>query len=373
MQQLLAGATLFFWARLVDRTGNVGPFYPVGNGVLGQASSDAGPVLDLLFGKITKTELGQDLLDELDDLQDQIDQLDGLKGYNPEATYLKGQMVVVDGRIYQATKAVPVDSPPPNILYWIDVGQSVETANGLAQQVATNTADIIELDGMVTAQASTTNALRASARDDSGSGAKADALKGWASTAAIVQESKVRATAIEAEATKTTQLQATVGQNTSAIQETSSALANTNGQLQTLWSVKMETTAGGQKYAASFGLGLQVDPSGVSSQFVVRADTFMLLNLANGTPVSPFSVTGGQTFIRSAFLEDGSITNAKIGNYIQSNNYVAGTSGWKLFFDGTFEINGALGGQARQVINNRGGKVFDENGVKRYQWGDLDA
>lgn len=374
MQQLLAGATLFFWARLVDRTGNVGPFYPVGNGVMGQASSDAGPVLDLLTGKVTKTQLGQDLIAELDGLQDQIDELDALGGYVPAQVYLKGQMVVEADRIYQAKVQVPVNNPPPNTTYWLDVGQSVETASGLAQQVATNTADITELDGLVTAQASTTNALRASARDDSGSGAKADALKGWASTAAIVQESKVRATAIEAEATKTTQLQATVGQNTSAIQETSSALANTNGQLQTLWSVKMETTAGGQKYAASFGIGLQVDPSGVSSQFVVRADTFMLLNLANGTPVSPFSVTGGQTFIRSAFIQDGTITNAKIGNYIQSNNYVAGTSGWKLFFDGTFEINGSLGaGQARQVINNAGGKVFDETGAKRYQWGDLDA
>jgi len=374
MQSLLAGATLFFWARLVDRTGNVGPFYPVVGGVMGQASSDAGPILGMLAGKISKTELGQDLLSELDGLQDQIDDLDALGGYVPTQVYLKGQMVVEADRIYQAKVNVPVNNPPPNTTYWLDVGQSVETANGLAQQVATNTADITELDGVVTAQASTTNALRASARDDSGSGAKADALKGWASTAAIVEESKVRATAIEAEATKTTQLQATVGQNTSAIQETSSALANTNGQLQTLWSVKMETTAGGQKYAASFGLGLQVDPSGVSSQFVVRADTFMLLNLANGTPVSPFSVTGGQTFIKSAFLEDGSITNAKIGNYIQSNNYVAGISGWKLFFDGTFEINSALGaGQARQVINNAGGKVFDENGYKRYQWGDLSA
>jgi predicted phage tail protein len=373
MQSLLAGATLFFWARLVDRTGNVGPFYPVVGGVMGQASSDAGPILGMLAGKISKTELGQDLLSELDGLQDQIDDLDALGGYVPTQVYLKGQMVVEADRIYQAKVNVPVSNPPPNTTYWLDVGQSVETANGLAQQVATNTADITELDGVVTAQASTTNALRASARDDSGSGAKADALKGWASTVAIFEESKVRATAIEAEASKTTQLQATVGQNTSAIQETSSALANTNGQLQTLWSVKMETTAGGQKYAASFGLGLQVDPSGVSSQFVVRADTFMLLNLANGVPVSPFSVAGGQTFISSAFIQDGTITNAKIGNYIQSNNYAAGLSGWKLFFDGTFEINGSFGGQARQVINNRGGKVFDENGVKRYQWGDLSA
>lgn len=409
MQYLLAGATLFFWARLVDRTGNIGPFYPVVNGVMGQAGSDAGPILGMLAGKISKTELGQDLLSDIEKipgLQEQIDALDSLGGYVSTQVYLKGQMVVEADRIYQAKQNVPSGNPPPNATYWMDVGQSLETANGLAQQVATNTTDISKIDGVVTAQASTTNALRAAARDDSGNGAKADALKGWASTAAIAQESKVRATESEAAAERTTtidskvnqnaanvtllestvannkqasaqqiaQVSAEVADNKAVIQQTTSALADTNDKLSTIWSVKMETTAGGQKYAASFGLGLQVDPSGVSSQFVVRADTFMLLNLANGTPVSPFAVTGGQTFINSAFIQDGTITNAKIGNYIQSNNYVAGVSGWKLFFNGTFEINSVLGaGQARQVINNAGGKVFDENGFKRYQWGDLSA
>jgi predicted phage tail protein len=371
MQSLAAGAQFFFWARLVDRTGNVGPFYPVANEVMGQASSDAGPILGMLAGKISKTELGQDLISELDGLQDQIDDLDALGGYVPTQVYLKGQMVVEADRIYQAKIQVPVNNPPPNTTYWLDVGQSVETANGLAQQVTTNTADISELDGVVTAQASTTNALRASTRDDGGSGAKADALKGWANTSAIVEEAKVRASDIEAEATKTTQLQATVGQNTSAIQETASALANTNGQLQTLWSVKMETTAGGQKYAASFGLGLQVDPSGVSSQFVVRADTFMLLNLASGVPVSPFAVTGGQTFINSAFIQDGTITNAKIGAYISSTNYIAGQQGWILNKDGTFEINGVVPGQGRSIMTNRSLRFWDVNNVKRVQIGDL--
>lgn len=370
MQQLLAGATLFFWARLVDRTGNIGPFYPVVNGVIGQASSDAGPLLEILTGKVTKTQLGEDVISELDGLQDQIDGLDGLGGYISTQIYLKGQMVVDADRIYQAKVTVPVNNPPPNATYWLDVGQSVETVNGLAQQVGTNTTDITRIDGVVTAQASTTNALRASARDDSGSGAKADALKGWSSTSAIVEEGKVRATAIEAEATKTTQLQATVGQNTSAIQETASALANTNGQLSTLWSVKMETTAGGQKYAAAFGLGLQVDPSGVSSQFVVRADTFMLLNLNNGTPVSPFSVSGGQTFVASAFIQDGTITNAKIGEYISSTNYIAGQQGWILKKDGTFEINGIAPGQGRSIMTNRSLRFWDNNNVKRIQLGD---
>ncbi|WMN15593.1 phage tail protein [Pseudomonas piscis] len=406
MQGLAAGATFFFWARLVDRTGNVGPFYPAVNGVLGQASSDADLILDYLAGKISKTELGQDLLSDIEKipgLQEQIDALDGLKGYDPATLYLKGQMVVEGGRIYQAIKDVPANNPPPAQSFWIDVGQSVEAANGLAQQVQTNKASIERIDGQVTAQASTQSTLRAAAREDDGAGDLADALRGFNSVAAIAKEEKVRATAIEAEAKRTTtldskvdqqaanitlveqtvannkqataqqlsQVNAAVADNKAAIQTTSSALADTNGKLSTIWSVKMETTAGGQKYAASFGLGLQVDPSGVSSQFVVRADTFMLLNLANGTPISPFSVSGGQTFIRSAFIENGSITNAKIGDYIQSNNYVPGTSGWKLFFNGTFEINGVVPNQGRTMLTHKSLRVWDANNKKRVQLGDL--
>ncbi|MBW1250729.1 phage tail protein [Pseudomonas tolaasii] len=406
MQQLLAGATLFFWARLVDRTGNVGPFYPVAGGVMGQASSDAGPILNMLAGKISKTELGEDLLSDINKipgLQDQIDALDDILLYDAQKTYVAGDTVRQGQRLYQATANVPTNTPPPNPAFWLDVGQTVGTVGALAQQVALNETNIETVDGKVVAQASTLNALRAATRDDSGNGSKIDALKGWSSTAAIAREESVRSSAQEATAQRLTtldasvgdngakltnlervtatdrtataesltQLNAKVGANEATIQTTSKAVADLSGDLSTIWSVKMETAAGGQKYAASFGLGLQVDPSGVSSQFVVRADTFMLLNLANGTPVSPFSVTGGQTFIRSAFIQDGTITNAKIGNYIQSNNYVAGTSGWKLFFDGTFEINGVVPGQGRSIMTNRSLRFWDVNGIKRVQIGDL--
>jgi predicted phage tail protein len=125
MQSLLAGAQFFFWARLVDRTGNVGPFYPVGNGVMGQASADAAPVLELIAGQIGRTELGQEIIDEIDKipgLQAQIDALDGLSAYDPEQTYIEGDLVVVGKRIYQATGPVPVNTAPPNAAYWVDVG-----------------------------------------------------------------------------------------------------------------------------------------------------------------------------------------------------------------------------------------------------------
>jgi predicted phage tail protein len=414
MQGLLAGVTFFFWARLVDRTGNIGPWYPAGIGVMGQSSSEAGPILEMIAGQIGETELGQDLLakiEKIDDLQDQIDALDGLSAYKGDQTYLSGQMVVGDGRIYQATKNVPVNTPPPNVAYWLDVGQVVQSANGLAQQVNSNTADIAELDGAVTAQASSVQALRASVRDDNGEGELADALKGWTSTASIVTESQVRATENEATARTVTQLTATVGdnvaqvtdlrqvvsnnqsstatsisqltasvnsnvsatqQNTSAIQQTANAYADTAGKLSAMWSVKMQVTQNGQYVAAGIGLGIENTGAGLQSQFLVSADRFAIVNsLAGGAISVPFAVQGGQVFMNSTFIQDGTITNAKIGSYISSTNYIAGQQGWILNKDGTLEINGIVPGQGRLVINAQNVSVYDANNVLRVRLGYL--
>jgi predicted phage tail protein len=67
MQGLRAGQTFYFWVRLVDRTGNVGPWYPVGGAVVsGQASADAGPILEQIAKQITETELGKELTERID-------------------------------------------------------------------------------------------------------------------------------------------------------------------------------------------------------------------------------------------------------------------------------------------------------------------
>ncbi len=409
MLGLRAGVTFYFWGRIVDKIGNIGPWYPIGLGVQGQSSSDAAAILEMIAGQITETELGQDLRDEIDKipgLQAQIDALDGLKGYDPEATYEEYDLVVQGKRIYQATGPVPVDTPPPNPDYWLDVGQTVQTANGLAQQVATNAAEITELDGVVTATSTAFNALRASWRDDDGQGDLDGALKEWSSTSAIANEDRVRssenlasaqkltnldskvgeneanvtdlrktvATDKEATATALTQVNVKVGENTAAIQETSAAYADTSGKLSTMWSVKMQVNQNGQYVAAGIGLGIENTGAGLQSQFLVSADRFAIVNtIAGGAIAVPFAVQGGQVFMNSAFIQDASIGNAKIGFFIQSDNYIAGVQGWRIDKAGNFELNSPLGGGARQVINNNGGKVFDENGVKRYQWGNLNA
>lgn len=407
MLGLRAGVTFYFWGRIVDKIGNIGPWYPIGIGVQGQSSADAAAILEMIAGEIGRTELGQDILDEIDKipgLQAQIDALDGLKTYNPDDTYEEYDLVVVGKRIYQAIGPVPLDTPPPNPTYWLDVGQTVQTANGLAQQVATNTSDITELDGVVTAQATAFQALRASYRDDSGEGDAQDALRGWNATTSFAEEVKVRATQNsaltqrvttldaevgenaanlteleqtvatneEATATKITQLTATVGDNTSAIQETAEAFADLDGNLKTMWSVKMSVTANGQYVTAGIGLGIENVNGVFQSQFLVAADRFAIVNTIAGGAISvPFAVQGGQVFMNSAFIADGTITNAKIGSYISSTNYIAGVQGWILNKDGTLEINGIVPGQGRLVINSLNVSVYDANNVLRVRLGYL--
>jgi predicted phage tail protein len=406
MQNLRAGASFFFWARLVDRTGNIGPWYPIGNGVLGQASSDAGPILDLIAGEIGKTQLGQDLLseiDKIDGLQDQIDALSDILAYDPEKTYQPGDSVRLGQRLYQAAISVPANSPPPNASYWLDIGQVVETANGLAEQVELNTADISDLDGVIAAQASSLQALRASFRDNNGEGDLADALKGWSSAASIAEESQVRAaqnlasaqqlltltatvgdnaatvtdlkqavaTDKEATAQQITQLSAKVGDNTAAIQTTATAYADTSDKLSTMWSVKMQVNANGQYVAAGIGLGIENTAEGFQSQFLVSADRFAVVNGVDGSLSSPFAVQGGQVFINSAFIKSGSIGMLQIGAYLQSDNYVANTSGWQLTSAGVMTLNG-VGANTRRVMSGAYDRYYNiANGVLVIEIGEL--
>ncbi len=380
-----------------------------------QTSNDVSAYLAALAGQITETELGEDLLAEIEKipgLQAQIDALDGLKGYDPETTYVEYDLVVQGKRIYQATGPVPANTPPPNPTYWLDVGQTVETVNGLAQQVATNTVEITELDGVITAQATAFEALRASYRDDDGAGDLADAVKSYKSTASLASESKVRASENEAMARRITTFDVKIGENAANITEleqvvvtnqqataqqltqlgttvgnqgtqigqqktmietNASIINDVTGKLAATWSVKMQySTSTGQYIAAGIGLGIENTPAGLQSQFLVSADRFAIVNTIAGGAVSvPFAVQGGQVFMNSAFIMDGAITNAKIGNYISSTNYIAGQQGWILNKDGTLEINGIVPGQGRLVINSLNVSVYDANNVLRVRLGYL--
>jgi len=72
-------------------------------------------------------------------------------------------------------------------------------------------------------------------------------------------------------------------------------------------------------------------------------------------------------------IQDASITNAKISDVIQSN--ALGSNGqplWQLNKAGSFLLNSA-GGGGRMQMTAEAMKVFDANGVRRVQLGNLDV
>ncbi|QHW08411.1 DUF1983 domain-containing protein [Pseudomonas putida] len=83
--------------------------------------------------------------------------------YKPDQAYTAGQGVLGDdGKLYQAKGAVPAGNAPPNTTYWTDIGQAVQTANGLAARVGTVETAVSDLDGVVDAQAQQIDGLRTS-------------------------------------------------------------------------------------------------------------------------------------------------------------------------------------------------------------------
>lgn len=170
MQGLAAGALFFFWGRLVDRTGNIGPFYPVLNGAAGRASTDPEPVLDLLVDQLSKSQFGEDLRAEFDGKanQDHVDeQIAALEGqigdltdalaYDPGQAYVTNNAVRLGNNLWTAIAAVPAaadgSNGPPNPAYWVNSGQVVREAGALAAQVQQNTATIEQQEDALTAQA----------------------------------------------------------------------------------------------------------------------------------------------------------------------------------------------------------------------------
>lgn len=158
----------------------------------------------------------------------------------------------------------------------------------------------------------------------------------------ITEWSQAMATADEALSTKIDQLTVTVNGNTTAIETTSKALTDFKGNVDATYSIKLATDNNGMKYATGMSLGLTGSGTNVQSQCIFLVDRFVLMTAANGTYQTPFYVANGAMYVREAFIKDASITNAKIGSYIQSNNYVSGKTGWKIDKNGNCEMHGSL-------------------------------
>lgn len=376
LQNLQAGATFYFWARLVDKIGNIGPFYPVGNGVQGIASTDASLILEQIAGQIGETELSHEMNEKIDGLQDQIDGLSNPIAYVPSDEYAPGAVVYQGDRLYQAKIDVPAASDgsnsPPNTTYWTDIGQVLIAAGAVVGQVTRNTQDIEVIDDKLIAQSEKLDGVYLAvnpdlAGDTEGFAGSEDIYVGvWTEYSAMLEGDIATGKLVQT-------VQSAVNDTVATVQTVSQTVATLDGKASAMWSVKLQINAQGQYVAAGIGLGLENVNGQLQSQFLVQADRFAVVNNVDGTLTSPFAVQGGQVFINSAIIQNASIAFGKISDSVQSDNFVSGSQGWRLSKGGGFEINGVVAGGGRIALTNRALKVFDETGVLRVQLGDLTA
>ncbi|ENG2946481.1 host specificity protein J [Enterobacter cloacae] len=360
-----AGVRQWYRVRLIDRIGNAGDWT---DWVMGTSSIDVSEITNDILEDMKESETFKDLLENAVDSNEKIAGMaDEIKNHADELEQqAKDIQENADGLAQAEVKideiSVSMDGMTGGVknsaiaIIQANLAQ-VATRKTLSASAAGNSAQLDRIDEViVTDREATARALLSLQTNVNGN------------TASINSLSQTVSNYQQATATQINAITATINGNTAAITTNAQAIANVNGQLSAMYNIKVGVTSNGQYYAAGMGIGVENTPSGMQSQVIFLADRFAVTTAAGNSVALPFVIQNGQTFIRASFIQDGTIENAKIGNYIQSNNYVAGSAGWKLDKGGTFEINGVAGG-GRMLISSTLIRIYDSNNVLRVRMG----
>ncbi|MGP0751936.1 host specificity protein J [Escherichia coli] len=354
---LKAGQIFWYRAQLVDRSGNESGYT---DWVRGQASIDVSDITDAILEDMKGSDTFKDLIENAVDSNEKIAGMaDEIKNHADELEQqAKDILENADGLAQAEVKideiSVSMDGMTggvKNSAIAIIQGNLAQVAarKTLSASVAGNSAQLDRLDEVIVSEKEATARSLLSLRTDvNGNKASINSLN---QTLSDYQQ---------ATATQINGITATVNGHTSAITTNAQAIANVNGDLSAMYNIKVGVSSNGQYYAAGMGIGVGNTPSGMQSQVIFLADRFAVTTAAGNSVALPFVIQNGQTFIRASFIQDGTIENAKIGNYIQSNNYVGGSSGWRITKDGASEFNNVI---VRGEIHAAVGKFgFDGNG-----------
>lgn len=395
---LKAGQIFWYRAQLVDRSGNESGYT---EWVRGQASIDVSDITDMILEEIKDSDTFKDLIENAVDSNEKIAGMaDDIKQANDELE-LQAQEIAKNAQdIGEVQTSVNELSST--------VGDVSSSLSKLEQTVATEDAALgqridsisVSMDGMTggvknsaiaiiqngLAQVATRKRLSATVAGNSANLDRIDEVivndreataRSLLSLQTDVNGNRASINSLnqtfsdyqQAMATQVNSITATVNGHTSAITTNAQAIANVNGDLSAMYNIKVGVSSNGQYYAAGMGIGVENTPSGMQSQVIFLADRFAVTTAAGNSVALPFVIQNGQTFIRASFIQDGTIENAKIGNYIQSNNYVAGSVGWRLDKAGTFENYGSTAGEGAMKQTNQTISVRDSNNVLRVQIG----
>ncbi|EFN4829423.1 host specificity protein J [Escherichia coli] len=166
-----------------------------------------------------------------------------------------------------------------------------------------------------------------------------------------------------------TQVQAQIEDVTAALEDKLTAVVDASGA-SAIYTLKAGVRVNGIMYNAGMSIAVLAQAGQpIVTRVGFNANQFVLMSGSGDTQYSPFAVVNGQVFISSGFIQDGTITNAKIGNFIQSNNYAAGSAGWRITKDGASEFNNVIvRGEIYAAVgkfgfNGNGGITINSNGI----------
>ena len=396
---LLAGKSFWYRARLVDRLGNQSDWT---EWVFGQSSTDVSDITDSILKEMEETGLLKDVVENAVDSNEKIAGMaDDIKQANDE---LEQQAQKIAQNAQDIGK---VQTSVTNLSS--KVGDVSSSLNELEQTVATADTALgqridnisVSMDGMAggvknsaiaiiqgnLAQVAARKTLSASVAGNSAQLDRIDEVivnekeataRSLLSLQTDVNGNKASINSLnqtfsdyqQAMATQVNSITATINGHTSAITTNAQAIANVNGDLKAMYSIKVGLSSNGQYYAAGMGIGVENTPSGMQSQVIFLADRFAVTHQAGATVSLPFVIQNGQVFINDAYFRDASIQFAKITDSLKSNNFVTGKTGWNMPKSGNAELNNVtIRGALYATTGNFGfsgpnkATVIDSNGV----------
>ncbi|MEG5625190.1 phage tail protein [Enterobacter hormaechei] len=366
---LKAGQIFWYRAQLVDRSGNESGYTDF---VRGQASIDVSDITDAILEDMKGSDTFKDLIENAVDSNEKIAGMaNDIKQANDE---LEQQAQKI------AQNAQDIGKVQTNVTNLSSkVGDVSSSLNELEQTVATADTALgqridsinVSMDGMAggvknsaiaiiqgnLAQVVARKTLSASVAGNSAQLDRIDEVivnekeataRSLLSLQTDVNGNKASINSLnqtfsdyqQAMATQVNSITATINGHTSAITTNAQAIANVNGDLKAMYSIKVGLSSNGQLYAAGMGIGVENTPSGMQSQVIFLADRFAVTHQAGATVTLPFVIQNGQTIIRDTVIGDGTIGNAKIGSYIQSSTWDGtGNVGWHINKSGYATFN----------------------------------
>lgn len=174
----------------------------------------------------------------------------------------------------------------------------------------------------------------------------------------------------QAMAEMATQVQAQFNDVTAVLEDKLTAVVDATGA-SAIYTLKTGVRINGIMYNAGMSIAVLAQAGQpVVTRIGFNANQFVLMSGSGDAQYSPFAVVNGQVFISDAFIQDASINFGKISDTLQSTNFVAGSTGWKLPKTGNAELNNVtVRGALYATTGNFGfsgpnkATVIDSNGV----------